>query len=287
MEWDRRLQAIIDYAEQRLQCKEEAIDPKEVEALAGCSYPFFQRVFSYASGIGFAEYIRARKMTLAGYDLKSTDMKVVDISYKYGYESPTAFTRAFQQFHGVPPKEAREREVELNVLPKMHLSGHRRYAWRLERRPSLRLVGKSTAIPCQDGQQAAAIPAFWAACRRDGTFARLAVLDSAVPRGMYGLFTEYDEAAGTLRYAIMVQAEGPAPGDLCELVLPAATWAVFDCRGPVPGAVQSGWKYLNEEWLVQYPFRHAPCPELEWYSEGDAGSEEYLTRICIPILEEE
>lgn len=287
MDWDGRLEAIIDYVEQHLQRREERIDPREVEALAGRPYSFFQKVFSYTTGIGFAEYIRARKMTLAGYDLKSTDMKVVDVSYKYGYESPTAFTRAFWQFHGVTPKEAREGAVALNVLPRMQTAGAGRYVWRLRRRPSLRLVGKGMALPDKDGRPEEAVPAFWDACRRDGTLARLAALDSAAPRGMYGLFTGYDEAAGTLGYAIMVQAEGAAPGDLCELVLPAATWAVFDCRGPVPGAVQRGWKYLNEEWLVRYPFRHAPCPELEWYGEGDAGGKSYLTQICIPILEEE
>lgn len=57
------------------------------------------------NGMGFAEYIRFRKLTLAGYDLKSTDMKIVDISYKYGYNSPTSFTKAFQQFHGIPQRK--------------------------------------------------------------------------------------------------------------------------------------------------------------------------------------
>ena len=52
--------------------------------MAGCSFGFFQKVFSYMNGISFAEYVRSRKLTLAGYDLKSTDLRIVDISYKYG-----------------------------------------------------------------------------------------------------------------------------------------------------------------------------------------------------------
>lgn len=72
--------------------------------------------------ISFADYIRARKLTLAGYDLKSTDLKVIDISYKYGYDSPTSFTKAFQLFHGVSPREARSRNVVLKVVPKMRIS---------------------------------------------------------------------------------------------------------------------------------------------------------------------
>ena len=89
MEWNEKLQIIIDYVEHHLQRKEEPVDVQEIAKIAGCSYGFFQKVFSYMNGISFAEYVRSRKMTLAGYDLKSTEMKVVDISYKYGYDSPT------------------------------------------------------------------------------------------------------------------------------------------------------------------------------------------------------
>lgn len=102
--------------------KEEPVDVQEIAKIAGCSYGFFQKVFSYMNGISFAEYVRSRKMTLAGYDLKSTDMKVVDISYKYGYDSPTSFTKAFHQFHGISPMEARRDQSELRILPKMQIS---------------------------------------------------------------------------------------------------------------------------------------------------------------------
>lgn len=112
MEWNEKLKKIIDYVEDHLQRREEPIDENVVAEIAGCSFGFFQKVFSYMNGISFSEYIRSRKLTLAGYDLKSTDLKVVDISYKYGYASPTSFTKAFQQFHGVTPKEARDKETE-------------------------------------------------------------------------------------------------------------------------------------------------------------------------------
>ncbi|MCQ4828426.1 MULTISPECIES: helix-turn-helix domain-containing protein [Hungatella] len=59
------------------------------------------------NGISLSDYIRSRKMTLVGYDLKSTDQRVVDVSCQYGYDSSTSFTKAFQQFHGIAPKDAR------------------------------------------------------------------------------------------------------------------------------------------------------------------------------------
>lgn len=98
MEWNEKLQIIIDYVENHLQRSEEAINSQEISKIVGCSYSFFQKVFAYMNNMSFAEYIRYRKMTLAGYDLKSTKMKIIDISYKYGYDSPTSFTKAFNNF---------------------------------------------------------------------------------------------------------------------------------------------------------------------------------------------
>lgn len=121
MEWNERLQRIIDYVENHLQRKQEPIDQREISVMAGCSFDFFQKVFSYMNGIGFSEYVRFRKLTLAGYDLKSTDKRVVDISYQYGYDSPTSFTKAFRKFHGMTPKEARSGDRQLRVVPKMQV----------------------------------------------------------------------------------------------------------------------------------------------------------------------
>lgn len=150
MEWNEKLQIIIDYVEDHLQQRGELIDSKEISKIAECSFGFFQKVFSYMNGISFAEYIRSRKLTLAGYDLKSSDLKVIDISYKYGYDSPTSFTRAFQLFHGVSPREARNQNVVLKVVPKMQLLERHEYSWKLESKEGFRLVGKRINVSCKN-----------------------------------------------------------------------------------------------------------------------------------------
>lgn len=287
MGWNEKLQKIIDYVENHLQRKEEPINVDEITQIAGCSYGFFQKVFSYMNGISFAEYIRFRKLTLAGYDLKSSEIKVVDLSYKYGYDSPTSFTRAFQQFHGVSPKAARDGNIELQVYPKMRILTKQHYSWKIEQKSSLRLIGKSTKISCKDGLHYTKIPEFWNECQRNGTFSRLISMDTGVTNGLFGLFGYYDDHSNEIDYSIMVISETDLPKGFDEIIIPKTAWAVFDCRGPVPQAIQNGWKYLNEEWLIKYPFKHAPCPELEWYSAGNTYDENYLSQIWIPIIEEE
>ncbi len=287
MEWNEKLQIIIDDVENHLQRKEEPIDSEEISKIAGCSFGFFQKVFSYMNGISFAEYIRSRKLTLAGYDLKSTDLKVIDISYKYGYDSPTSFTKAFQLFHGVSPREARNQNAALKVVPKMQISKRQEYSWKLERKEGFRLVGKSISVSCENNLHFRKIPEFWNECQRDGTFSKLISIDAGEPKGIFGVFGAYDEQSEKMEYSIMAVSDKELPKGFREINIPGAAWAVFDCRGPVPGAIQKGWQYLNEEWLVKYPFRHAQCPEVEWYSSGNVYDSSYLSQIWIPVIEEE
>lgn len=287
MDWNEKLQIIIDYVENHLQRKQEPIDADEISRIAGCSFGFFQKVFSYMNGISFSDYVRSRKLTLAGYDLKSTDQKVVDVSYRYGYDSPTSFTKAFQQFHGVAPKEARNREVKLRVVPKMQISVKQQYSWRLEKKSSFRLVGKGVRVSRKDGAHYTKIPGFWSECQGDGTFSRLVSMDAGSPQGLFGLFLDDERTPDEMVYYIMVKAEGEVPKGYGEIIIPEAVWAVFDCRGAVPQAIQDGWKYLMEEWVVKYPFQHAPCAELEWYSRGNSYARDYLSQIWIPVIDRE
>lgn len=290
MNWNEKLQIILDDVENHLQRTQEPLAPQRIVEIAGCSFDFFQKVFSYMNGISFAEYIRNRKLTLAGYDLKSSNIKILDLSYKFGYDSPTSFTKAFQQFHGVTPKAARQSDVQLKVYSKMKVSANNEYCWRIEYKPSFKLIGKSISVSCSDNQHYLKIPQFWNDCQRDGTFAKLISYDDGHPQGLFGLFGYYDELSKQIDYSVMVNSNqdiGKLDDNLIEIIIPDTTWAVFDCYGPVPQAIQAGWRFLNEEWLIKYPFKHASCPELEWYSSGNVYSNDYLSQIWIPIIEEE
>lgn len=287
MAWNENLQNIIDHVEYYLQQKEEPVNVDEITQLAGCSYTFFQKVFSYMNGIGFAEYIRYRKLTLAGYDLKSTNIKVIDLSYKYGYDSPTSFTKAFQQFHGFSPTEARKAGNLLRVYPKMQVCDRLQYAWRLEDKPPLRLIGVCARISLQGGKSHLQIPEFWNECQRNGIFSKLISMDTGTPKGLFGVFGGIDERTDDREYFLMVNSDQDIPTGYHEKFISANTWAIFDCCGSVPQSIQRGWKYLSEEWLAKYPFKHAPDPELEWYSAGNPYSEHYLSQIWIPIITEE
>ena len=100
--WVEGFQQSIDYIEGNL------TGSLEIEDIAGISAfsPFYyQRIFGALCGMTVAEYIRARRMTLAAQELSSTDAKVIDVALKYGYDSPDSFAKAFQRFHGISPSK--------------------------------------------------------------------------------------------------------------------------------------------------------------------------------------
>lgn len=113
MDWLTGIQNAINYIEEHLT---EEIDYEEVAKEAACSNFYFQRIFGILCGISLGDYIRNRRLTLAGDELSASDDKVIDIALKYGYESPESFTRGFARFHGVTPSEAKKDGSKLKSL---------------------------------------------------------------------------------------------------------------------------------------------------------------------------
>ena len=54
------------------------------------------------------DYLRKRRLTLAAQELVSSNLKIIDIAFKYHYETPEAFTKAFRKQHGVTPRDVRK-----------------------------------------------------------------------------------------------------------------------------------------------------------------------------------
>ena len=111
-----KINLIIGYLEEYVT---DEIDQDKIAQIACCSYYDIGRIFSSIVGISMSDYLRKRRLTLAGVDLKYNDMKVVDVAQKYQYDSPVSFARAFQAFHGFNPNLAKKDENVLRVYPRL------------------------------------------------------------------------------------------------------------------------------------------------------------------------
>ena len=111
-----RMSLALAYVEDNLTGE---INPEKLAQIAGCSVYNYYRMFSFITDISLTEYIRRRKLTLAAIELRSSDIKVIDLALKYGYDSPVSFSRAFQALHKVTPTEARADGVTLKAYPRI------------------------------------------------------------------------------------------------------------------------------------------------------------------------
>jgi AraC-like DNA-binding protein len=115
MEWINNLNDAIDYIEQHIT---DEIDYTVISQRSACSLYNFQRLFSFILDMPLSEYIRCRRLTLAAMEIQNSDVKIVDIAMKYGYDSHEAFSRAFCKFHGVVPSAAKKPGVVLKYCSK-------------------------------------------------------------------------------------------------------------------------------------------------------------------------
>lgn len=142
MNWIDGLQQAINYIEDNIT---ERLDIEEIAARSFSSSYHFQRVFSILCGYTIGEYIRNRRLTLAGIELRRGNIKVIDAAVKYGYESPDSFAKAFQKFHGVTPSQAKSESVKLNNFSrlsiKVSLEGGNLMNYSIVEKPNLTFVG--------------------------------------------------------------------------------------------------------------------------------------------------
>lgn len=103
-------------------------------------------MFPFITGISLSEYIRRRRLTLAAFELQTTDVKVIDVAMRYGYQLLEAFARAFKNLHGIIPISARDKGISLKAYPRMsfHISitGDVEMNYRIEQSEKVRAIPK-------------------------------------------------------------------------------------------------------------------------------------------------
>lgn len=290
MEWLERMQKSLNYLEEHLESK---FDINEVARVA-CSSPFhFQRMFYILTGVTVAEYIRRRRLTLAAQELASTHVKVIDLAFKYGYDTPESFSKAFRKVHGLTPTVARGPGVKLKAFPRLSfqisLKGDKAMDYRIFDKEAFRVIGKCLKVSTRDGENLRRIPSFWDECCHDGSYQKLASIQGDM--AVLGICRDFDPDMEELVYMVAVEKPvQPLTDDYQgfeEYTVPASTWAVFESVGSMPDAIQKVWQRVFSEWFPATGYEHAGTAELESYPPGNMGSDEYYSEVWIPVKSRE
>lgn len=252
---------------------------------AGCSERDVQQVFYALTGISVAEYVRRRRLSLAGYELQKGKQSVLDVALKYGYTSPDSFTRAFRQLHGITPSEVKKGGRLLKSYGRitfvLTIKGVNAMNYKIVEKEEMRIIGFRKWFSTENNSQMTEIPKMWDAVTEE---MKKRITELSNNEGVVGLCA--DMYNGGFDYWIGCMSDKECPKDLENMIIPASTWAVFEIIGsmrPLPNAMQDIWKRIYSEWLPNSGYEHAMLPEIEYYSAGDMMANDYRSEIWIPV----
>ncbi|MFH9292829.1 GyrI-like domain-containing protein [Streptomyces sp. NPDC017520] len=247
----------------------ERIDVAELARIAMTSEYHFRRMFSALAGLPLSEYLRRRRMTVAGAEvLGDPDRTLLDVAVRYGYDTGEGFARAFRAVHGIGPGEARRSGAVLRSQQRLTfrlvVEGSTAMQYKLVEKDAFRVVGRKARVPLIHEGPNPAIAEFIRGIGRE-ELDRIAALSDQEPAGIVGVSDQLDpsRAEGTeLDYYHGVVASAEAPEDLDALDVPAGTWAVFESEGEFPQALQYLWRDVFTQWFPSNPYTSRPGPEI-------------------------
>lgn len=295
MEWVAGIQKAIDYIESHIT---DELNYEEIAKNVFSSPYHFQRVFSILCGYTLGEYIRNRRLALAGAELAADKIRVIDAAVKYGYDSPDSFTRAFIRFHGITPSAAREPGAKIcsftRLSIRISLEGGNSMDYRIGEKPEMVLTGYKkffTGTPAERSEQ-------------EENFYVTTRLNQYVLKGLagdnvtsYGVMTNFREEG----YDFYIAAQlGKWEREHLEqelgneedakrfenIVIPAQTYVICETeRCEYPTMIFSELrKKIVEEWLPSSGYILAKAPEISiihWFREPDRGKR-YI-ELWIPV----
>lgn len=283
MDWIKIIENALRYIEENLSGE---LTVGMIAEKVNISPFYFQKGFSMLCGYSVGEYIRMRRLSVAGSELVTSDNKVIDLALKYGYDSPDSFTKAFTRFHGSTPTDVRRKGALLKSFAPLHikiiLDGGNTMEYRVEEKPAFRVMGVSKIFSYETAN--ADIPQYW-----DEIHVQAAVKPV---EGMYGIC--FDEEMGGNRFRYMIAddlEEGEAEEKNLETYeVPRHTWAIFPCRGAMPLSLQEVNRRIFSEWLPASNYEIAEGYNIEYYSDSAEFKDgtqdpDYYAEVWIPVRE--
>ena len=282
MRWMECIGEAINYIEENI-TQELTIESIAKKALISPFY--FQKGFAMLCGFTVSEYIRCRRLALAGSELIATDEKLIDIAIKYGYDSPDSFTKSFTRFHGATPTAVRKNGAMIKSFAplkiKFALEGGYSMDYKIVEKDAFTVIGMSRVFQYENAMED--VPKLWTEFLKAGKGNNIC--------GMYGINIDESMSGNKFEYLIAdnYNAAMDIPEGYVTKVIPKFTWAVFTCKGAMPQSMQDVNKKIFSEWLPNckdYEIAAGCCIEMyndpADYPKGTQ-DENYLSEMWIPV----
>ena len=236
---------------------------------------YLQRIFYSFFGKTIGSYIRERRLTEAGTDIKKGE-KVSCVANKYGYESQESFTRAFKKFHGVNPGVAKK-GIIISCLPAINMKNVKKGEINMDIKIEKENAFSIIVITKQFNEETSFenVPKFWDEYYEKGYQNVVPPMLGICINNTEGL--EFEYGIGSLKDYCNEVPEG-----FKQIDIPEHLWGKFYTKGKMPVAIQKLWKEVIG-WIENSEYEIAANYDFECYSEGDSDSDDYVSGIWVAL----
>ena len=288
------IQQAICYIEEHIT---ENINYAEVAKNVHMSSFDFHRTFRFIAGITANEYIRNRRLTLAAQELQTTEISVIDASYKYGYESPESFSKAFSKFHGSTPKQAKRKGTKLHLfnplMIKIIVEGGSIMDYRIEQKGKQKFLSIMKPFPNEimDDDDNHSIPDFWSECSEKNLIEPMTSLRVKGKRDVYGLCAPVTSSDSHFNYGIGIIIDDDTDITNLEHFIQngysiwetePTDYAVFKCFGSDGNCIGETWSKFFKEFVPQTGYTQTDDTDYELYYEN--GENGLFCELWIPVI---
>lgn len=274
----------------------EPINYVEVAGQVHMSGYHFHRTFSFITGMTANEYIRKRRLTLAAIELQTTDSSVIDVAYKYGYESPESFSKAFSRFHGSTPKQAKRKGAKLHLFNplaiKITVEGGSIMDYRIEHKEGQKFIAMVRAFSNEiiNDDNDHSIPDFWGECYAKNLIEPMKLLRAEGKRDLYGLCSPATASETHFNYGIGVAVDRDTDMEKLEELAEngysvwetePADYAVFKCFGDDGDCLSRIWDQFFKEFVPQTGYTQTDDTDYEVYFER--GEKGLFCELWVPV----
>ena len=234
-----------------------------------------QRIFYTLFGKTIGSYIRERRLTEAGTDIKNGE-KVSFVAIKYGYESQESFTRAFKKFHSVNPGVAKK-GIIISCVPAINMNNLKKGEINMDIKIEKENAFSIFVITKQFNEESSFenVPKFWDEYNEK-------CYQKVVPPMLGVCINNNKSLEFEYRIGSLKEYCNEIPEGFKQINIPEHLWGKFYTKGKMPVAIQNLWKEVIG-WIENSEYEIATNYDFECYSEGDSDSDDYVSGIWVAL----
>lgn len=266
----QNLTLVINYIEDNLK---HEIHVKDISRLAQCSSQHLRRMFPYLTGIPLSQYIRNRRLSAAALEISNSTTPIVDIALDYNYDSRISFSRAFKDFHGITPSEARKTGQTIKLYPQLVFqviaNGGHSMKYRLENLDAFKLFGVSRKIEAHENKHEV-LPNYASEVMANGSHDMInKIIGRQSGSPLYGVHYYGLDDVTYYMFGWAYKQEKNLTDQMHILDVKAGKWVVFE--GPISYDHQETfhqtWQEIYSQWFPKSDFEQDSNPCIEKFLE--------------------